>query len=127
MIEVHVSDLVEYFTFLQVNHTCAYRTLSMDASAVCSILQAMEQMRASKAPFIKKLHEDVYRKNPPPRVCAETWDIKNVIELTFFEKTFRTNYTKLMLKMVMILAFTAVKRPPNLNLLGIILGAMQVT
>ena len=48
----------------------------MHASAICSIVKATEEMRASKMPIVKQLLKEVFRKNPPSRIWAETWNVK---------------------------------------------------
>ena len=42
-LEICVSNLVEYFDYLQVTHDYAYTTLCMHASAICSILQPTDR------------------------------------------------------------------------------------
>ena len=48
-----MNDLFEYLDFLQVNFDYTYQVFFMHTSAVCSILQPMDHIRASKAPLIK--------------------------------------------------------------------------
>ena len=81
MHEAHVSDLVRFLNFLLVNHDYGYRILSIHANVICSILEPTEQMSASTAPIIKWLLRGIFRKNPPPRVCSQTLDVKKAIDL----------------------------------------------
>ena len=46
-----------------------------------SILQPTEQTRASMASLVKQLLKGVFRKEPPARVWADTWDMKKVLNL----------------------------------------------
>ena len=55
VLKICVSNLVEYLDYLQVTHDYAYMTLCMHASAIYSILQPIEQTRASRVPWVKQL------------------------------------------------------------------------
>ena len=127
ILEICLSDLVEYLDYLQV--TLIMPTwLCMHASAISSILQPTGQTRASMAPLVKQLLTGVFRKNPPARVWADTWDIKKVLNLLHvWGKPSVLKYTPLTLKMVMILALPTVKRPSDLSLFRITPKAMQIT
>ena len=125
MLNIWVSDLVEYLDFLHANYGYSFKTLSIHASVLCSILQPIEQTRASTAAIVKQLLKDVFRKNPPPRVWAETWDIKTVIDLLYsLEKPSALNYTRLTAKLAMILAWAMVKRLSDILWLRITQQAM---
>ena len=125
VLKVCVSNLVEYLDLLQVNHDYAYTTLH--ANAICSILQHIEQTRASAAPLVKQLLKGVFRKKQPARVWADTWGVKKILDLLHaWGKHLILNYTCLTLKTVMILALATVKWPSDLNLLRITLGYMQI-
>ena len=119
---------MEYSYFLQINHDYSYRMLSMHASAIYSICQPTQQTMASSAPFVQQLLKGVFRRDPPTRVWAETWDVKKVIDLLHsWGKLAVQNYTRLILKMVMILILDTVKKPSDLNLPRITHRVMQVT
>ena len=80
-------------------------------SAICSILQHTEQIRASSAPIVWNLLKGVFRRNPPVRVWAETWDVRKVTDILLsWDELAVLNYSRLTLKMVMILAIATVKR-----------------
>ena len=81
VLKICVSSLVEYLDHLQVTHDYAYTTLSMHVSVMCSILQPTEQIRASTAPLVNQLFKGEFRKKPPARVWADTWDVKKVLDL----------------------------------------------
>ena len=105
VLKVFVSNLVEYLHHLQVTHDYAYTTLGMNASAICSILQLTKQTRASTSPLFKQLLKGMFRKKPPSRVLANTWDTKKVLDLLHaWGKPSVMNYTCLTLKTVVILA-----------------------
>ena len=126
MPEIQVSDLVNYLDFLKVNCDYAQGTLSMHASPICRTLQPMEQMRASTVPTVKRPLKGMFRKNPPPRVLTKTSDIKKVIDLLHsWRKPAALNYTRLTLKMVLVLA--TVNRSSDLNSPRVTPRAMQVT
>ena len=66
-------------------------------------------------------------KKPPASIWADTLDVKKVLDLLHaWGKPLVLNYTCLTLKTFMILALDTVKRPPDLNLLRITPGAMQI-
>ena len=120
VLKICVNNLVEYLDYLQVTHDYAYMTPSMHASAICRILQPTEQKRVSIAPLVK-LFKRVFKKKPPTRVWADTWDVKKVIDLLHaWGKSLVLNYTHLTLKTVMSLARPWFKRLSDLNLLRII-------
>ena len=78
-------------------------------------------------PWSNSFVRGVLRKKPPARVWADTWDVKKVLDLLHARgNPLVLNYTCLTLKTVMILALATDKRPSNLNILRITLGAMQV-
>ena len=81
VLKVCMSKLVEYLDHFQVPHDYAYTTLCIHASAICHILQLTEYMRASTAPLVKQLLKGLFRRKPPTRVWADTWDVKKVLDL----------------------------------------------
>ena len=100
----------------------------MHASAICSILQPTEQIRASMASLGKQFFKGVFRENLPARVWADTWDVKKILDLLpAWVKSSALNYTCLTLMTIMILALAKVKRPSALNLLRVTPKAMQIT
>ena len=81
VLEVSVSNLVNYLNFLQITKDYAYRTLFMHPSAICSIFQPTKEMKASTAPLIRQLLKGVFRKNPSAKIWAEVWNLKKIIDL----------------------------------------------
>ena len=80
VLDICLCKLREYFDLLQVTYVYAYTNLCIHACGIYSILQPTEQIRPLMAPLVKQLLKDVFRKNPPARVCADTWDVKKVLD-----------------------------------------------
>ena len=119
---------MECLDLFQVPHDYVHMILCMHASAICSILQPTKQTRDSVVLIVKQLLKAVFKKNPPARVWADTWDVKEILNLLHaWGKSSVLNYSHLTLKTVMILALLSLKRPSDLNLLRIMPKAMQIT
>ena len=111
---------MKYLEFLQVNYDSSYRMLSMHVSVVYTMLQPTEQTRVSSAPIVHQLFKEIFRRNPLTRVWAETWGIQKVNDfLHSWDKLAALSYTKLTLKIVMILALAIDERPLDLNLIHV--------
>ena len=100
----------------------------MHASVICSILQPTEQTRASTSPSVKQLLKGVFKRKPPARFLADTWDVRKVLDLLHtWGKPSVLSYTHLTLKTFLVLALATVKRHSDLNLLRITPRAMQIS
>ena len=118
---------MEYLNYPQVTHDCAYTTLYIHASAICSIFKPTEQARASAIPVVKQLLKGVFRKGHHPE-CGQHLGSEEVLRPTaWLGKPSALNYTWLTLKTVMISTLVTVKRPSDLNLLKITPRTMQIT
>ena len=100
----------------------------MYARVFSSICQPTEQTRASSVPIICQPLKGIFRRNPSPRVWEETCNVMKVINLIqSWCKSAALYYTRVTLRMVMVLVLATVKRPPDLNLLRITPMSMWVT
>ena len=81
VLKVCVRNLVNYLNFWQVTHNYAYTMLCIHVSAICSIPQPTEQMRASTAPLVRQLLNGGSWKNLPVTGLTDSWDIRKVIDL----------------------------------------------